>query len=113
MSAEWHLRLTRSWSQPSQNVLRDHVHALCQSPREPCSIRANDLALTHGGSLMILSLTRRQILAAFAIALAFTMPVAAEQPHRTVYTAAAPETIHAIAAEHGMVVAQEKIAARI
>src|SRR4051812_23382327 len=62
---------------------------------------------------MILSLTRRQILAAFAIALAFTMPVAAEQPHRTVYTAAAPDTIHAIAAEHGMVVAQEKIAARI
>jgi gamma-glutamyltranspeptidase/glutathione hydrolase len=62
---------------------------------------------------MMLSPTRRQILAAFAIALACMMPAAAEPPHRAVYTAAAPDTIHAVRAEHGMVVAQEKIAARI
>ena len=62
---------------------------------------------------MMLSLTRRQILATFAVAVAYMFPVAAEEPHRAVYTAAASDTIHAVSAEHGMVVAQEKLAARI
>ena len=63
---------------------------------------------------MMLSLsTRRQILATLALAFAVLAPAAAQEPHRAIYTPAAPDTIHAVPAEHGMVVAQEKIAARI
>src|SRR5258708_6347401 len=48
----------------------------------------------------------------FAVVVAFVVPAAA-QDYRSAYTPAAADTIHSIAAEHGMVVAQEKISARI
>jgi gamma-glutamyltranspeptidase/glutathione hydrolase len=49
---------------------------------------------------------------AFAVVLAFVVPAAA-QDYRSAYTPAATDTIHSIVAEHGMVVTQEKISARI
>jgi gamma-glutamyltranspeptidase/glutathione hydrolase len=54
---------------------------------------------------------RRGIVAAMMLVVAFCVPAAAQQ--RGLYMPAAPDTIHAVSAEHGMVVAQEKIAARI
>jgi gamma-glutamyltranspeptidase / glutathione hydrolase len=66
----------------------------------------------------MISLTgdRRRMFAAiglaFAFALAFVEPASAQE-YRSAYTPAAADTIHSIAAEHGMVVAQEKISARI
>jgi hypothetical protein len=49
---------------------------------------------------------------AFPLALAFVGPASAQE-YRSAYTPAAADTIHSIAAEHGMVVGQEKISARI
>jgi gamma-glutamyltranspeptidase / glutathione hydrolase len=62
----------------------------------------------------MISLTgdRRRMFAAFALALAFVAPASAQE-YRSAYTPAAADTIHSIAAEHGMVVGQEKISARI
>jgi gamma-glutamyltranspeptidase / glutathione hydrolase len=55
---------------------------------------------------------RRSIIAAFLL-VAFCVSATAQEQRRGAYTPAAADTIHAVAAEHGMVVAQEKIAARI
>ena len=55
---------------------------------------------------------RRRIVAAFLLVVAFCLPAAAQE-RRGVYTPPAADAIHAVVAEHGMVVAQEKIAARI
>ena len=54
---------------------------------------------------------RRGMFAAIMLFVAFCVPAAAQE--RGAYTPAAPDTIHAVSAEHGMVVAQEKIAAGI
>jgi gamma-glutamyltranspeptidase/glutathione hydrolase len=54
---------------------------------------------------------RRGIVAAIMLVAAFCVPALAQE--RGLYTPAAPDAIHAVPAEHGMVVAQEKIAARI
>src|SRR5436305_13287971 len=70
------------------------------------------MASPRGGILMIsLIADRRKILAAIALAVAFIVPATAQE--RSLYTPAAADTIHSIAAEHGMVVAQEKISARV
>src|SRR5258708_15997010 len=45
--------------------------------------------------------------------LACWRPAAAQEQRGAFYTPPAADAIHAVAAEHGMVVAQEKIAARI
>src|SRR6266576_5574083 len=55
---------------------------------------------------------RRWILATILLVVAYCVPAAAQQ-HRGFYTPAASDAIHAVVAEHGMVVAQEKIAARL
>ena len=55
---------------------------------------------------------RRRIVAAFLLIVASCLPAAAQE-RRGNYTPPALDSIHAVAAEHGMVVAQEKIAARI
>ncbi|SDT27408.1 gamma-glutamyltransferase [Bradyrhizobium canariense] len=55
----------------------------------------------------------RRIIAGVLLTAAFCLPAAAQEQHRGFYTPPAAGTVHAIAAEHGMVVAQEKIAARI
>jgi gamma-glutamyltranspeptidase/glutathione hydrolase len=63
---------------------------------------------------MILSIAgRRKILATIALAAFLIVPATAQERGRGAYTPPAADTIHSIAAEHGMVVAQEKISARI
>jgi gamma-glutamyltranspeptidase/glutathione hydrolase len=54
-------------------------------------------------------MTRRRVLAAIALFFASILPADA----RDVYVPPAADSIHAVVAEHGLVVAQEKIAARI
>src|SRR3954470_15697050 len=54
-----------------------------------------------------------RIFAATVLVLTCCLPASAQEPRRGSYIPAAGGTIHAVAAEHGMVVAQEKIAARI
>ncbi len=56
---------------------------------------------------------RCSMFAAIMLVAALCMPAAAQEQGRGFYTPAAPQAIHAVAAEHGMVVAQEKTAARI
>jgi gamma-glutamyltranspeptidase / glutathione hydrolase len=55
---------------------------------------------------------RRQIIAVLALLAACCLPADAQAQRRTAYLPGAT-TVHAVAAEHGMVVAQEKTAARI
>jgi gamma-glutamyltranspeptidase/glutathione hydrolase len=59
------------------------------------------------------SLDRRRFVALIALLVTCLGPAAAQEPRRAPYTPPPPETIHSVAAEHGMVVAQEKIGARI
>jgi gamma-glutamyltranspeptidase/glutathione hydrolase len=56
---------------------------------------------------------RHAIVAAFVLAVALFAPATAQEQRRGLYTPAAADTVHSVAAEHGMVVAQEKTAARI
>src|SRR6202043_3998759 len=63
--------------------------------------------------MIFLAGKRRSILAAIAFFVAFGMPADAQEQRRGFYSPPAADTIHAVAAEHGMVVAQEKTAARI
>src|SRR2546430_17633451 len=56
---------------------------------------------------------RRWILATILLVVAYCVPAAAQEQRRGFYTPAASDAIHAVVAEHGMVVAQEKIAARL
>src|ERR1700691_3445982 len=56
---------------------------------------------------------RRRIFAATALVVACRRPASAQEQRRGAYMPPAPGTAHAVVAEHGMVVAQEKIAARI
>ncbi len=55
---------------------------------------------------------RRTLLTIMLVA-AWAIPAAAQQQHSNFYTPPAADAIHAVAAEHGMVVAQEKIASRV
>src|SRR6202165_171332 len=56
---------------------------------------------------------RRRILATIVLVVACCPPAAAQEQRRGSYAPPAADTVHAVAAEHGMVVAQEKIAARL
>src|SRR5436853_725574 len=56
---------------------------------------------------------RRWILATILLVVAYCVPAGAQEQRRGFYTPAANDAIHAVVAEHGMVVAQEKIAARL
>jgi gamma-glutamyltranspeptidase / glutathione hydrolase len=77
-------------------------------------IRWCQIGLNPGGSLMSpFRAARRKIVPAIVLAVAFWLPAAAQDRGRGVYTPAAADTIDGVFAEHGMVVAQEKIAARI
>jgi gamma-glutamyltranspeptidase/glutathione hydrolase len=55
----------------------------------------------------------RRVVAAIVLLLLFCAPIAAQERGRGLYTPPPADAIHAVVAEHGMVVAQEKIAARI
>ena len=63
--------------------------------------------------MRFLMVPRHRIVAAFVLIVALFTSAAAQEQRRGFYTPAAADTIHSIAAEHGMVVAQEKTAARI
>src|SRR4030081_57302 len=68
----------------------------------------------HGGILMIsFTAERRWIFAGIGLMLACCLPASAQAQRRGLYTPSAAHTVHAVVAEHGMVVAQEKIAAQI
>jgi gamma-glutamyltranspeptidase / glutathione hydrolase len=56
---------------------------------------------------------RRWIAAGIVLVVAWCGPCAAQEQRRGLYTPPSAGAIHAVVAEHGMVVAQEKIAARI
>lgn len=62
---------------------------------------------------MMSSYSTRRTFFAFIAALAFGLAPASAQDARRAYVPAAPDTVRAVAAEHGMVVAQEKISAQI
>jgi gamma-glutamyltranspeptidase/glutathione hydrolase len=63
--------------------------------------------------MIFLAAKRRSIFTVIALFVACCMPAGAQEQRRGFYTPPAADTIHAVAAEHGMVVAQEKVAARI
>src|SRR5689334_21900500 len=63
--------------------------------------------------MMILRAERRWMLPVVIQLVAFSSPSAAQQPGRGSYTPSAAQSINAIVAEHGMVVAQERTAAAI
>jgi gamma-glutamyltranspeptidase / glutathione hydrolase len=56
---------------------------------------------------------RRRIFAGLVLVVACCVPAGAQEQRRGFYAPAAADTVHAVVAEHGMVVAQEKMAARI
>src|SRR5450756_1882709 len=56
---------------------------------------------------------RRRFLAAIVVLALSCAPLAAQERGRGLYTPPPADAVHAVIAEHGMVVAQEKIAARI
>jgi gamma-glutamyltranspeptidase / glutathione hydrolase len=63
--------------------------------------------------MRLLTASRHGIVAAFLLVVALVGPAPAQEQRRGLYTPAAADTVHAVPAEHGMVVAQEKTAARI
>ena len=63
--------------------------------------------------MTFLAVKRHRIFAGIALILACCLPAAAQEQRRAFYTPPAADAVHAVAAEHGMVVAQEKIAAQI
>jgi gamma-glutamyltranspeptidase/glutathione hydrolase len=58
-------------------------------------------------------LSRRRFLVTFALFASLLAVVPAQAQRRSAYTPPAPDSIHAVAAEHGLVVAQERMSARI
>jgi gamma-glutamyltranspeptidase/glutathione hydrolase len=79
------------------------------------ALRFSDLepTATHDGFSMTLMTGMRRALIAILLAVACAVPANAQDARRGFYTPPAADTIHPVVAEHGMVVAQEKIAARI
>jgi gamma-glutamyltranspeptidase/glutathione hydrolase len=63
--------------------------------------------------MMLFATSRRTLFACLALGLACILPAAAQEPHRGTFIPPAAGTTHAVFAEHGMVVAQEKISAHI
>src|SRR5256885_14141726 len=62
---------------------------------------------------MAFLIQRRSILATILLVVAYCVPAGAQEQRRGPYAPPASDAIHAVVAEHGMVVAQEKIAARL
>jgi gamma-glutamyltranspeptidase/glutathione hydrolase len=63
--------------------------------------------------MSFLAATRRRILAGLMLLVVGGMSASAQEQHRSFYAPPAAGTFHAVGAEHGMVVAQERIAAQI
>src|ERR1700722_7446717 len=86
-----------------------HRRTFCRHRQRPYSIRGID-----GERLMRQFKTAwREILVASLVVLSFCGLAVAQEPRRGFYTPLAADAVHSIPAEHGMVVAQEKVAARI
>jgi gamma-glutamyltranspeptidase/glutathione hydrolase len=82
--------------------------------RQACEFADAILTLSRGGILMVsFAAERRRIFASLVLVAACCAPAAAQEQGRASYAPPAPGAVHAVVAEHGMVVAQEKIAARI
>jgi gamma-glutamyltranspeptidase/glutathione hydrolase len=58
-------------------------------------------------------LSRRRFFTALALVVGLLAAAPAQAQRRSAYTPPAPDSIHAVAAEHGLVVAQEKMSAQI
>jgi gamma-glutamyltranspeptidase/glutathione hydrolase len=70
--------------------------------------------MARDGFLMtLLTAKRRRLFTAIALVVASCLPAAAQEQGRAFYTPPAAGTVHAVTAEHGMVVAQEKLSAQI
>ena len=63
--------------------------------------------------MTFLATVRHRIFATIVLIITCCLPAGAQEQHRSLYTPPAADAIHAVVAEHGMVVVQEKIAARI
>src|SRR5664279_3408839 len=102
-----------------ENFPDHHEEAFCLERRNPYNIGPDDDGMYFAQSLGGISMTlfgaeRRWIVAAILLIVASCLPAAAQQErHRGFYTPPAAGALHAVVAEHGMVVAQERIAARI
>ena len=64
-------------------------------------------------NLMHSSRFARRLLVVLALSIAVLVPATAQDLRRSGYTPAPRDSVHAVSAEQGMVVAQEKLAARI
>src|SRR6202790_2278142 len=62
--------------------------------------------------MILFKAERRWIFAGLVLVVAYCGPLAAQEQRRA-YVPFAADAIHAVVAEHGMVVAQEKISARV
>jgi gamma-glutamyltranspeptidase / glutathione hydrolase len=94
---------------PSKNSVM-----FCPSGSKPYSINRAGISRARVEILMTsLVRTRIRILASFALLIAFAPPATAQERGRASYTPPALGTTQAIAADHGMVVAQERIAADV
>src|SRR6267378_302279 len=63
--------------------------------------------------MSLLAAGRHRIFATIVLIVAFCVPAQAQERSRDLYTPPAADTVHAVPAEHGMVVAQDKLAAQI
>src|SRR5216684_4181511 len=63
--------------------------------------------------MSFLAAGRHRIFATIALIAVFCVPAQAQERSRDLYTPPAADAVHAVPAEHGMVVAQEKLAAQI
>src|SRR6266536_253085 len=102
----------------SRTIPLDHKQAFCLSQRNPYSIHGSDdaarcrMSLMSGFSMTFPAHNWRNFFVIAALVMA-CMPLAQAQEQRRLYTPAALDSVHAVQAEHGMVDAQEKIAAQI
>src|SRR5712691_6092716 len=103
---------------------RGHRHAemsfkivcvFCPSRSKPYSITTGRNFSQDTAEILMMSIATKpgRIIAALALLTAFALPSEAQERSRGVYTPLPLGTVHATVAEHGMVVAQEKIAARV
>jgi gamma-glutamyltranspeptidase/glutathione hydrolase len=112
------MRASEATTAMLENILIHHEEAFCPFHGKPYSIRGHDDRMnfpqSRGGILMTsFRAERHRIVAAILLSVAFCLPATAQEQRRGFYTPPVADAIHAVVAEHGMVVAQEKTAARI
>src|SRR5258707_12266901 len=97
--------------------LTNHEEAFCLQHRKPYSIhaatnplrfRSPRLALTRGFLMTFLAVKPHRIFAIVALILASILPAGTQEQRPAFSTRPAPHSIHALARERGVAVAQEK-----